>query len=119
MQADCVTWFRNKYRAGGLNRLLWAVPNGGQRTDRDARVLKATGLLAGVWDLHLFYKGKLIIFELKVGKNQLTVDRIAPNGSKLYGQKEWGELMLANGATCFVIRSIEQFQAACIKVIGW
>jgi len=88
-----------------LRRLMWAVPNGEKRNPVQARLMQATGLLPGVWDLHLFYHGQFHIIETKAGNNQLTVDRIE-NGKKKYGQLEWGELMAAQGAHRHIYRTL-------------
>lgn len=34
-----------------LNRLMWAIPNGGDRDVRIGAMLKAEGVTAGVWDI--------------------------------------------------------------------
>lgn len=74
-------------------RHIWAIPNGAKRSQYERTVSKATGTLAGVWDLHCFYQGKFYIFELKVGKNTLSAE-----------QRQYGEAMEKNGAICHVIR---------------
>lgn len=76
---------------------------------REAMKMKATGTLEGVWDLHCFYQGQFHIIEMKVGNNQLTIDRVI-KGKKHFGQKEWGELMAQHGAKKYVCRTLEQFQ---------
>lgn len=104
-------------------KCMWAVPNsaiGELLTKKDAiriSTLKATGLLSGVWDLHMFWHGKFHIIESKVGNNQLTVDRII-NGKKVYGQKEWGELMASHGATRHIYRTLEEGIAIFESIIG-
>lgn len=91
-----------------LRRHIWAVPNAGRnRTPAECATLKATGMMSGIWDLHVFYKGKFYIIETKVKNNQLTTDRI-DKGKKIFGQKEWGELMERHGAEAFVYRTIEE-----------
>ena len=106
-QLQAAAWILawNEYPA--LRRHIWHVPNGGSRNAIEAAKLKATGQLAGVWDWHCFYQNKFYIIEFKVGNNQLTVDRVDSKGKKHFGQKEWGELMVTNGATAFVVRSID------------
>ena len=75
------------------------------------------GLLSGVWDLHCFYLGKYHIIETKVGDNQLTRDRVV-NGKKVYGQKEWGELMAAHGAIRHIYRTLEEGQKVFISIFS-
>lgn len=80
-----------------LRRHMWAVPNGGKRDMRTAITLKASGVLSGVWDLHIFWRGKFYIIETKVGHNGLT-DK----------QEQWGTQMVEHGATAYVYRTIEE-----------
>lgn len=71
-------------------RLIWAVPNGAKRTRFEQIIAKATGVIAGVFDLHCYYKGKFYIIELKFGKN-----------TKSKEQKEWEKLMIEQGAISY------------------
>jgi len=80
-----------------LRKHIWAIPNGGKRNPVEAMKLKATGMTSGVWDLHVFWKGKFYIIETKVGRNDLSPQ-----------QKEWGELMERHGAKSFVYRNMEE-----------
>jgi len=101
---------------------MWAVPNdaiGAWVSAKDAmrsNELKATGLLSGVWDLHCFVAGRLHIIETKFGKNGLTVDRVV-KGKKIYGQKEWGEIMAAEGAIRHIYRTQEEGIAVLETII--
>lgn len=53
--------------------LIWAVPNGGLRTKREAALLKLTGVLAGVPDLTLAYAfGKSVFWETKTPRGRLS-----------------------------------------------
>lgn len=99
-----------------LRRHMWAVPNGSNLNPIEASKLKATGLLSGVWDLHLFWHGILHIIETKVGNNGLTVDRLV-NGRKVYGQKEWGEMMAAHGAVRHIYKSLPEGLEIIKKVL--
>jgi hypothetical protein len=72
---------------------LYAIPNGGKRDKIAAAKLKAEGVLAGVWDLHLpvpcgNYTGLWI--EIKAGNDRLSK-----------AQEEFGEYVRRHGhATC-------------------
>lgn len=88
-------------------RHMWSVPNGLRLHHIVAAKAKATGLLSGVWDLHIFWHGKYHIIETKLPGQSLTVDRIV-NGKKVYGQKEWGELMASHGAVRHIYTTLEQ-----------
>ena len=112
LQAACWMWAWNKYPQ--TRRMLWAVPNGGDRDIVTAAKLMATGVLPGVHDLHLLWENQFYTFELKVGSNRLTVDRmvITPSGREklIYGQKEWGAKMIEQGGRWFEIRELERFK---------
>lgn len=113
LQSAFWQWAWNEYPQ--FRKLMWAVPNG-LRLSAPARSLaKATGLLSGVWDMHAYYRGQLHIIEAKIGNNQLTVDRIV-NGKKVFGQKEWGELMAEHGAIRHIYRTLEEGQATFRKI---
>ena len=51
LQVACVRWFRYQYQK--YARLMFAIPNGGQRNAVVAAKLKAEGVQAGVPDLFL------------------------------------------------------------------
>lgn len=109
----------NAYPA--IRRHIWAVPNAGQRNPVEASKLKATGLLEGVWDIHIFWNNQFYIIETKVGKNQLTVDRTTMHNGKPrkhYGQKQWGEMMVAHGAKSFIYRTLEEGIAIIEKILS-
>ena len=72
---------------------IWAIPNGAKRSMYERTLSKATGTLAGVWDLHCYYQGKFYIFELKFGKGKLSTE-----------QQAWREKMLQSGATAYVLK---------------
>lgn len=86
---------------------MWAVPNGLHLSAPQAAKARATGLLPGVWDLHIFWRGKFHIIETKTGNNGLTRDRIV-NGRKVFGQYEWGERMASHGAHRHIYRTLEE-----------
>lgn len=48
--------------------VIFSVPNGGSRNIIEAKLLKATGVMAGVSDLILIIKNKIFFIELKAEK---------------------------------------------------
>lgn len=92
-QKALVTWAG--YAAGGdpRLRLLYAIPNGGQRTKATAGKLKAEGVRAGVPDLCLpvpVRETHALYIEMKVGAGRATAE-----------QKIWQrELAAAGNAVC-------------------
>ena len=112
LQAALWKWAWNAYPQ--YRKHMWAVTNSGIANPNRA---KAMGLLSGVWDLHVFYRNSYHIIETKVGINQLTTDRVV-NGKKVYGQKEWGELMAEHGATRHIYRSLEEGKQVYESIFG-
>lgn len=106
MQATIWKRLWNEYPA--LRRKVWHVPNQGSSLKEGVR-LQAMGVLAGVWDLHMYLRGQFHIWEGKVGTNQLTRDRVDRKGRRHYGQLEWGEIMAGEGAVRHVFRSEVEF----------
>lgn len=100
LQKNCVTWFRLQYPK--IGRLLFAVPNGGARNAREAAIMKAEGVTAGVADVILLYPARnynCLCIEFKTGKNSQQ-----PN------QKEWQALVEAHGGKYIICRSFDQFR---------
>ena len=100
LQKNCVTWFRLQYPK--IGRLLFAVPNGGARNAREAAIMKAEGVTAGVADVILLYpamKYNCLCIEFKTGKN-----------SQQPSQKEWQALVEAHGGKYIICRSFDQFR---------
>lgn len=104
LQSSCFQWAWNTYPE--LRRLLFAVPNGGKRNAREAMNLKASGVVAGIPDMPLYWKGQLYGFEFKVGCNDLSPD-----------QREVIRKWTEHGAICYVIREKEVFQSLINKII--
>lgn len=91
LQSACFIWAWNTHPQ--TRRCMWAIPNGGSRNKAEAAKFKATGVLAGVLDMHFFWKGKLFLFEFKVGRNQLSQP-----------QKDFYSAVGAQGAIYWVVR---------------
>ena len=85
-QRDFVSWFRQTYP----DTLIFAVPNGGQRSPATAARLRMEGVIPGVWDL--FVPAWDLWIELK------RRDR----GSLSAAQRDFGEAMTALGYRCMV-----------------
>lgn len=121
LQASLWSYFWNNYP--NARHHMWAVPNSaiGEATNtRDIiriNTLKATGLLAGVWDLHLFWNGTFHIIETKVPGGHLTVTRLV-KGRKVYGQKEWGEKMASHGAVRHIYYSLDEGKEMLKTILG-
>ena len=97
LQSDCFKWHWNAYP--GHRRLLFHVPNGGQRNAIEGAKLKAMGVVAGVADLLLIHKGRLYAIELKT-----------ETGVQSKAQKIWQSTVEAVGARYYIVCSLDEFK---------
>jgi len=108
LQQECVRWFR--YQFPHYKKLLFSVPNGGQRNIVTASILKAEGALAGVSDLILLiprgeYHGLCI--EMKSGKNDLTES-----------QEEFKQAVQKHGYRHVTCRTFDEFEREINSYLG-
>ena len=69
LQGACVRWFRYQYPS----LLIFAIPNGGKRTEREAEIMKSEGVMAGVADLEILLpNGRCVFIEMKTLKGRLS-----------------------------------------------
>lgn len=99
LQMQCVRWFRLQFPK--LARLLHHSPNGGRRDAREGARFKQMGTQAGFPDLILLvaangYHALMLELKTRTGRQQDT-------------QKEYQQLVEAQGYKYVVIRSLEQF----------
>lgn len=99
MQIQCVRLFRIMHH--DIQKLLFAIPNGGARNKVTGAILKAEGVVAGVADLLLLvptriYHGLCIEMKTEKGKQQNT-------------QKEWQSLVEGQGYKYIVCHSVQEF----------
>lgn len=101
LQAEVYKWFHNTYctKLSEPKYCIFAVPNGGYRTSKEAMKLKATGVVAGVSDLIVLMENKTLFFELKT----LT-------GKQSENQIEFQNTVEALGHKYYLVRSLEQFK---------
>jgi len=81
--------------------LVFAVPNGGHRSKRVGADLRREGLLAGVPDLCLIWRGRSLFIELKT-----------PLGGLSKTQRAVHRALVAAGAEVMVCRSLDQVEAS-------
>lgn len=96
LQAACFQFCWNMRPA--TRYCIWAVPNGGTRNMMEGMAFKASGVLAGVHDLHFFWKARFYTFELKFGNNKMSDKQI-----------KFKQIIEKNGGVCYLIESFEQF----------
>ena len=61
IQIQMVKWFRLQYP----RYIIAAIPNGGQRSAIEAKIMKGEGVLAGFSDLIIIAKGNVLFVEVK------------------------------------------------------
>lgn len=105
LQADIFQWAWNNHPE--TRQLLYAVPNGGKRSAREANALKASGVVAGIPDLVFLWKGKTYAFELKV-EGRRTSNK----------QDSAIEKWKYHGADCYIIRDQETFKYIFLKILN-
>ena len=90
-QASLFTWALLMERKYPELATLYAIPNGGKRTKAEAGILKATGVKAGVLDIHLpVARGCFIGLWIEM-KAPGKIKNVSPE------QKRWAKLMQING----------------------
>ncbi|MFR9498011.1 MAG: VRR-NUC domain-containing protein [Rikenellaceae bacterium] len=101
LQIACVTWFRMQYRS--LEKVLFAVPNGGARSKIEAKIMKAEGVTPGVADLILLKANSrygALCIEMKTKSNRSTQSD---------NQLLWQEEITQHGSKYVVCRSLDEF----------
>lgn len=101
IQAEIYKWYNNNFclRTHDPQCIIFSVPNGGSRNIREALLLKATGVVAGVSDLIIVRQNEIIFVEVKtkIGKQSKEQKDFQKNIEKL-------------GYKYILVRSLEDFQ---------
>ena len=101
IQRACIRWFRYQYP--NMHHNLFAVPNGGWRDKVTAGKMKAEGVLPGVADL--------ILLKPNARYHALLLEMKTRSGSQSKVQKQWQQLITADGYKYVVCRSLDDFMA--------
>lgn len=96
LQSNCVKWFRYQYPKA----LIFAVPNGGSRNLIEAKKLKKEGVMAGVSDLIVVFKNRMLFIEMKTEK-----------GRQSKTQKEFQNRITALGYEYHICRNFDEFKS--------
>ena len=99
LQIACVKWFKMQFPR--LEKLLFAVPNGGARNAITGAILKKEGVTKGVSDLILLYpsrKHHALLIEMKTTK-----------GKQSPSQKAWQKVVEQYGYKYIVCHSFDEF----------
>ncbi|WP_333577899.1 VRR-NUC domain-containing protein [Sphingobacterium sp.] len=105
IQTEMFQWAWNTYPQ--TRRLLFHVPNGGNRSAREGMQFKASGVIAGVPDLLFIWNGQTYGFEVKTLTG--TVSKV---------QSDLHSIWEANGISVKVVRSLEEFQPAFLAILN-
>ncbi len=104
LQIVCVRWFWLQYPQ--LEKVLFAVPNGGKRNSREAQIMKSEGVRAGVSDLILLCPSA------KGEYHSLCIEMKTEKGKQTKLQKEWQEEAEKQGNKYVVVHNIDEFMEA-------
>ena len=105
LQQQVYTWWHNTHPE--LRGTLWRVENERRRTKYEQMIAKSTGLVAGVADLNMLYRGQFYAIELKVD-----------GGRQSQSQKQWQRVITEQGGVYVVIRSLDEFKEFVEGVVG-
>lgn len=105
IQIACVQWFRYQYPK--FEKLLIAVPNGGFRNGKEAKIMKAEGVVSGASDL--------ILLIPKKGFGCLCIEMKTEKGTQSHNQKDWQKQTELSGNKYVICRNIDDFMI----IINW
>ena len=106
LQANCVKTFRMEFK----DIIIAAIPNGGYRSEFEGKILKATGVLAGMPDL--------LICSPRKGYGGLFIELKSPTGSLSKTQKVVMPQLEASGYKVAICRTIDEFMAVCREYLS-
>lgn len=105
IQQSCIRWFSLQFPK--LDKLLFAIPNGGKRSAITASILKSEGVKSGVADIFLSIP-KITYSDFK-RKNGLFIEMKAEKGRQSKEQIEFQKAVEAQGYQYTICRSVDEF----------
>jgi len=105
LQQACVKWFRMQYSC--YNYVLFAIPNGGNRSKATGAILKSEGALAGVADL--FLSVPKVTYTETTTKHGLFIEMKTKDGIQSDNQLAFQKVVELNGYQYAICRSIDEF----------
>lgn len=100
IQRQMVAWFRLQYP----RYIIAAIPNGGQRSALEAKIMKGEGVLAGFSDLVIIADRSMLFVEVKT-----------KDGRQSKRQKKFQADVERLGFQYFICRSLQGFQLTVEK----
>lgn len=84
IQQTAISYIRNTYPESYA--CIWHVANGGIRDPRTASILTGQGVVPGIADLNLFWKGKIYMIEIKTINGTVSLDqKVVHSKHKMHG----------------------------------
>lgn len=105
IQAECFQFLWNNYPL--TRRCFFHVPNGGSRNKIEGMQLKASGVVPGVCDMILLWRGRAYGFEVKT-----SIGIISPDQEKVHAAWRGQDVRVE------VVRDIDEFRNLIIEIIG-
>ena len=105
IQQSFIRWFSLQYSK--LDKLLFAIPNGGKRSKITASIMKSEGQKRGVADLFLSIPRNAPLDNWK--KHGLYIETKTDIGKQSKEQKEFQKAVESQGYQYTICRSIEEF----------
>lgn len=101
IQAEIYKWYNNTFCLASHDPqcIIFSVPNGGTRNIKEALLLKATGVVAGVSDLIVIKQNEIIFVEVKTDI-----------GNQSKQQKDFQQKVQKLGFKYILVRSLEDFK---------
>lgn len=99
LQSACVQWFRLQYPS--VSRLLFAIPNGGNRNAATGAILKREGVIPGVADLMLAIPNR--------GEMGLFIEMKTPTGRQSRSQAQFMLAVSEQGYRYRIVRTLDEF----------
>jgi hypothetical protein len=103
-QAECFLWLWNTHKK--TRRIIYHVPNGGQRNPIEAMKFKSMGVIAGIPDLHLATAGTIN----KIKYHSLYIEMKTDSGKESDEQIKVHAALRAAGNYVVTIRTLEAFK---------
>ena len=101
--SECFIWHWNTFPS--LRKLLFHIPNEGNRGKLGGAVMKAKGVVAGVSDFIYLHPNGAYLLEAKT-----------ETGKQSPSQKEWQSVVTNAGYVYLVFRTLEEFQEIIQKI---
>ncbi|MDD3019488.1 MAG: VRR-NUC domain-containing protein [Alphaproteobacteria bacterium] len=91
--------------------MIFAVPNGGCRNSREAAIMKAEGVTAGVADV--------ILLVSRDGYNSLCIEFKTEKGRQSELQRQWQDEAEKNGNKYVICRSFKEFYSIINEYLNY